>query len=417
MTKRAFFNLYNHGFIRTALCIPSVRVADPLFNAEQTIDLANRAAGEGAMLALFPELGMSAYSNDDLFHQEALLKGVLTALGHVVNASKRIPSTILVVGAPLCVGNRLFNCGIVINGGLIVGVAVKSYLPNYREFYESRQFSPAEEGLISAISLCNQENVPFGNDLIFPVTTLRNFSLYIEICEDLWVPIPPSSFAALAGATVIGNLSASNITVGKADYRHSLVSNQSARTISAYLYTAAGFGESTNDLAWDGHALIYENGTLKAESLRFSQEPQVIVADIDLDRLAQERMRMTSFGQNARHHRQALSRFRQINITAPIPKKKLLLAEGPARFPYVPADASLRNQRCCEIYNIQATSLAKRLLASQSDNAVIGVSGGLDSAQALIVAARTMDLLGRPRTGIKAYTMPGFATSDKTYRN
>ena len=246
---------------------------------------------------------------------------------------------------------------------------------------------------------------------------MKNFNLYFEICEDLWAPIPPSSYAALAGATVIGNLSASNITIGKSDYRHQLAANQSARLVSAYLYAAAGFGESTTDMAWDGHAMIYENGNLLSESERFSTKAQIIYADIDLDRLAQDRMRLTTFGQNAVDHKEKIAAFRSIEFDGDLPKGRVLPAREFPRFPYVPADPGKRNDRCYEAYNIQIQGLAKRLQASAIPNLVIGVSGGLDSTHALIVAARTMDLLGLPRTHIKAYTMPAFGTTNKTYRN
>ena len=411
-----FFNLYNQGFIRTAVCIPEVRVADPSFNAARTIELARKTAENDAIFSLFPEMGISAYSNEDLFHQDALLEGTLTALKTILDATKDL-NLVMAVGAPLRVDSLLFNCGLVIYRGKILGIAVKSYLPNYREFYEGRQFSPAEEAISTTINICGQRDIPFGSDLIFEAENIKNFNLFLEICEDVWVSIPPSSFAALAGATVIANLSASNITVGKAEYRNSLIMNQSARLLAAYLYAGSGPGESTTDLAWDGHAMICENGNLLAESERFSQHEQLIYADVDLDRLVQDRMRMTSFGQNARTHRDIVAPFRTVPFSVHIPKKKLLLNREYPRFPYIPSDQSKRDERCYEAYNIQVGGLAKRLRSSGLENLVIGVSGGLDSTHALIVAARTMDLLGRPRTNIKAYTMPGFATSDKTYTN
>jgi len=414
--ERQFFNLYNHGFIRVAVCIPEVKVADAPFNIASTIKLAKQASANNAILALFPELGISAYSNEDLFHQDALLIGVMDGLKEILHTTREL-NTILVVGAPLRVDFRLFNCGIVLYRGRILGIAVKSYLPNYREFYEGRQFSPAEDAQSKLIDICGQENVPFGADILFNVKNISNFIFYIEICEDVWVPIPPSSYAAMAGATVIGNLSASNITVGKSDYRQSLASNQSARCISAYLYAAAGPGESTTDLAWDGHAMIYENGNLLAESDRFLWKSQLIFGDVDLDRLTQDRMRMNSFGQNACTHRERLERFRKVSFSVVPVEKRILLDREYPRFPYIPADPGKRDQRCYEAYNIQVHGLAKRLKSSGIENVVIGISGGLDSTHALIVAARTMDLLGLPRSNVKAYTMPGFATSEKTYTN
>jgi NAD+ synthase (glutamine-hydrolysing) len=414
--ENIFFNLYHHGFIRVAVCIPEVKVADTFFNVEKTLILAEEAAVNNAIFAIFPELGISAYSNEDLFHQDALLKSVIDALNIIIKATKKL-NVILVVGAPLQVDSRLFNCGIVLYRGCILGVAVKSYLPNYREFYEARQFSPANEAQSKTIDLCDQENIPFGADILFSVKNIKHFKFFIEMCEDVWVPIPPSSYAAMAGATVTGNLSASNITIGKSDYRHSLTANQSARCISAYLYAAAGPGESTTDLAWDGHAMIYENGNLLAESERFCQKSQAIFADIDLDRLAQDRMRMNSFGRNACAHKEKLTGFRHISFSVDTIEKRILLNREYPRFPYIPTDPSKRDQRCYEAYNIQVHGLAKRLKSSGIKNVVIGISGGLDSTHALIVATRTMDLLNFPRCNVMAYTMPGFATSDKTYAN
>jgi len=416
MKTSEFFNLYHHGFIRVAVCSPEVRVADPAFNVNTTIKAAAKAAEHDSIFAVFPELGLSAYSNEDLFHQDALLHRVEDALCELLESTREL-NLILVVGAPLRMNTFLFNCALVIFQGRILGISVKSYLPNYREFYELRQFNPAEDAVSGTVDLCGQFRIPFGSDLIYDVTPIPNFKFFIEICEDVWVPIPPSSFAAMAGATVIGNLSASNVTVGKSDYRHNLVLNQSARCISAYLYSAAGTGESTSDLAWDGHSVIYENGSLLAESERFSPEAQIIYADIDLDRLAQDRMRMKSYAQNSRTHKSVLTAFRTIPFTMDLPKGRLMPDREFARFPYIPSDPNKRDQRCYETYNIQVQGLTKRLRSAGLQHLVIGISGGLDSTQALIVAARTMDRLKLPRSNIKAYTMPGFATSDKTYTN
>jgi NAD+ synthase (glutamine-hydrolysing) len=413
---RNFFNIYHHGFIRTAVCIPEVKVADIFFNTQKTIELARIAASQKALLAIFPELGLSAYSNDDLFHQDALLQGVREAIAEIKKVSGKL-NMIIVAGAPLQVDCRLFNCAVVFYRGQIMGVAVKSYLPNYREFYEARQFTPASAAFSSQIELAGQKNIPFGADIIFKVANIKNFNFFLEICEDLWVPIPPSSFAAMAGATVIGNLSASNITIGKSEYRQQLAANQSARCVAAYLYAAAGAGESTTDLAWDGHAMIHENGNLLTESPRFSQQAQIIYSDIDLDRLAQDRMRLTSFSKNASAHKEKILSFRKVEFDVNIPDGKILLTREYPRFPYIPANPSKRDQRCYEAYNIQVQGLSKRLKSSGIHNIVIGVSGGLDSTHALIVAAKTMDSSGLPRSNVKAYTMPGFATSKKTYNN
>jgi NAD+ synthase (glutamine-hydrolysing) len=414
--KDRFFNLYSHGFIRVAVCTPSVKVADPASNAGEIIRLACEAADGKAIFAIFPELGLSAYSNDDLFQQEALLHGVVHAIERIADETKSL-NLIFVVGAPLRVDFRLFNCGIVFYRGRIHGIAVKSYLPNYREFYEGRQFSPAEEALSQTVSLCGQDDIPFGADLLFDVGSIRNFRFFLEMCEDVWVPIPPSCFASLAGATVIGNLSASNVTIGKSEYRRSLTANQSARCIAAYLYAAAGPGESTTDLAWDGHAMICENGNLLAESQRFCEHSQMILADLDLDRLIQDRMRQTTFGRNAFSHREALLKFRCVAIYSEPIEGRLMLDRQYARFPYIPADPAQRDQRCYEAYNIQVQGLSQRLKSSSIEHVVIGVSGGLDSTHALIVATRTMDLLKLSHSNVLAYTMPGFATSNKTYQN
>jgi NAD+ synthase (glutamine-hydrolysing) len=411
-----FLNLYKHGFIRTAVCIPEVKVADTFFNTGKTLELAREAASQKAILALFPELGISAYSNEDLFHQDALLQSVNQALSIIKKASERI-NLIMAVGAPLQVDCRLFNCAVVFYHGIILGVSVKSYLPNYREFYEGRQFTPAAAAISGKVELAGQKDIPFGADIIFRVANINNFNFFLEICEDVWVPIPPSSFASMAGATVIGNLSASNITIGKSEYRHQLTANQSARCVAAYLYAAAGTGESTTDLAWDGHAMIYENGNLLAESVRFSQQAQIIYSDIDLDRLVQDRMRLTTFSQNALTHKEKISSFRKVEFNIDSQEGRILLNREYARFPYIPADPSKRDQRCYEAYNIQVQGLAKRLQSSGINNIVIGVSGGLDSTHALIVAAKTMDLLGLPHSNVKAYTLPGFATTSKTYNN
>jgi NAD+ synthase (glutamine-hydrolysing) len=415
--NREFFNLYNHGFIRVAVGVPEARVADPVFNTVRTIELMEKAEQERAVLMLFPELGLSAYSCDDLFHQRALLDASLASLQRILDASKQL-NLIAVVGMPLQVDHLLFNCGVVLHKGKILGVVPKTYLPNYREFYEPRQFAPASAAHSSSIELLGQKDIPFGEEILFRSAKDPSFTFFVEICEDLWVPVPPSCKAALAGATVILNLSASNITVGKTEYRHNLVANQSARCLAAYLYTAAGTGESTTDLAWDGHAIIYENGDLLAESERFRYDSHWIAADIDLERLSQERMRQNSFGQSMERYAENLRSFRTVNLDIELPTGGQLLCNRQIeRFPYVPTDPQLRNLRCYEAYNIQVQGLAKRLQSSKISKIIIGISGGLDSTQALIVAARAMDVLKLPRTNILAYTMPAFGTSQRTAAN
>lgn len=409
-----FDNLYRHNFARAAVCIPEVRVGDPAFNARQTVALMRRAAERDALLAVFPELGLSAYSCEDLFHQQALLDGALAALGDVLAASRELP-IVAAVGAPLQVGGLLYNCAVVLARGRILGVVPKTYLPNYREFYELRQFTPGDTSPERAVTLLGQRDIPFGAGLVFRCEEQPLFVFHCEICEDLWTPVPPSSFAALSGATVLANLSASNVTIGKDDYRRQLASNQSARCLAAYLYSAAGFGESTTDLAWDGHGFVYENGNLLAQTERFAYHAQMVTADIDLDRLVQDRMRQTTFGQSVAHCRDALAGYRTVRFSSPLPlDRKVPLERAYERFPYVPADPATREARCREIYEIQVHGLVKRLRSMRAERVVIGVSGGLDSTQALIVCARAMDVMGLPRANVLAYTMPGFATSERT---
>ncbi|HEX7053468.1 MAG TPA: NAD(+) synthase [Burkholderiales bacterium] len=412
MAAPGFFNPYAHGFVRVAVATPLVRVGDPDYNFAATLELMQRAARDKVMLAVFPELGLSAYSCEDLFHQQALLQAAEEALRKLLARTRRLDVAAL-VGLPVALDGRLYNCAALIARGRLVGVVPKTYLPNYREFYEARQFTPGDAARAQEIALAGQR-APFGTSLLFRHARLRELVVHVEICEDLWVPAPPSSFAVLAGATVIANLSASNVVVGKERFRHELVGNQSARCIAAYLYSAAGQGESTTDLAWDGHAIVYENGTLLAESRRFAGEPQLAFADVDLGRLLADRMRQNTFGASALRHAHAVERFRTVAFDVPVPSGKLALARRVEKLPYVPSDAADRDRRCEEVYRIQVQGLATRMRATGTEKLVIGVSGGLDSTQALIVCARAMDELGLPRRNILAYTMPGFATSTRT---
>ncbi len=420
-----FESPYRHGFLRVAVCLPQVRVAAPEFNTQRTIELAGRASEEGAAVALFPELGLSAYSNEDLFHQEVLLNASLDALNRVVKASLEL-SPVILVGLPLRLGDALFNTAAAVYRGRILGISPKTYLPNYREFYERRQFTPGAACTLSSVALLGQE-VPVGSNLIFRARNVPGFAVHAEICEDVWVPVPPSTIAALGGATILCNLSASNITVGKADYRKLLCASQSARCQSAYLYAAAGPGESTTDLAWDGHAMVYENGDALAESERFSDDEQVLIADVDLDRLAQERMRTTTFSDCVREYADRVHQLRTVEFDFVVPSHSLALQRKVERFPYVPSDPSKLDARCFEVYNIQVSALMKRLAAARHRAAqdynrgiqklIIAVSGGLDSTQSLIVAAKAMDRLELPRTNVLAYWMPGFASSERTRTN
>ena len=411
--RPSFDNLYTHDFARVAVGVPLCRVADPAFNGEQTAQLLREAAADGAAVAAFPELGLAAYTSDDLFHQRPLLDGCEAALAHLLAVSKDLP-TVAIVGLPLRIEHRLFNCAVVFQRGRLLAVLPKTYLPNYGEFYEARQFNAADEAISEEITLLGQR-VAFGTRIVIAASDLPLLRLHVEICEDVWTPIPPSSYAALAGATVLVNLSASNITVGKSGYRHQLVGQQSARCLAAYVYTSAGAGESSTDLAWDGQALVYENGSYLAESERFQRRSQLVAADVDLERLSRERMRQTSFGDSVRHHAPLLKAFRTVEFELGLDRAQPLpLRRRVERFPYVPADRQRRDERCNEVFHIQVQALVQRLVSSGIHKLVIGISGGLDSTHALLVAARAMDQMGWPRSNILGVTMPGFATGDRT---
>jgi NAD+ synthase (glutamine-hydrolysing) len=414
----SFPSLYSHGFVRLAAAVPRLRIADPLFNAERTLELARRASDEEAAVVVFPELGLAGYSIEDLFHQDAVLDAVEQGLERIVRTSADL-GPVLVVGAPLAAEGGVYNTAVVIHRGRILGVVPKTYLPEYREFYEKRHFRAARDAPRREIVLLGQP-VPFRPQLLFTCRDLDRLTLHVEICEDVWTPIPPSTYATLAGATVVANLSGSNATIGKADYRRLLCASQSARTISAYMMACAGPGESTTDLAWDGQALIYENGERLAESQRFPAREQLLCADVNLDRLASDRRTTSSFADSAHDHRDRLESMQRIEFELGVAAKRrqpLPLRRELERFPYVPADPLLRSDRCQEVYSIQVQGLETRLRATGIDKLVIGVSGGLDSAHALIVAARACDRLGLPRSNVLAYTMPGFATSELTLTN
>lgn len=410
-----FFSLHSHGFVRAAVACPALRVADPAFNVARTIEMAGEAHKRGASIALFPELGLSAYAIDDLLQQEALLAAVDTALAALVAASRAL-HPLIVVGAPLRHRGRLYNCAVAILRGRVLAVTPKTYLPNYREFYEGRHFASGafvsgEEILIAGTP------APFGSDILLEASDFAGLAIHMEVCEDVWVPIPPSSRAALAGATVLLNLSASNAIVGKSDYRQTLCAAHSARCLAAYLYSAAGQGESTTDLAWDGEAMIYEKGDQLARAPRFSDEPQLVLADIDLGRLLAERARQGTFGDCADVEAGA-TRYRRVDFELRAPRDvDLGLLRDVPRFPFAPNDDARLAELCFEAFNIQSHGLEQRLRAAGIKKVVIGVSGGLDSTQALLVAVTAMERLGLPRENILAYTLPAFATSDRTKSN
>ncbi|KRF34098.1 NAD(+) synthase [Nocardioides sp. Soil805] len=405
-----FYSAYAQGFARVAAITVPVAIADPAANAERVIAEARQAHEEHVAVAVFPELGLSGYSIDDLFLQDTLLDGVRRAIDAIVSASVDL-LPVLVVGAPLARGNRVYNCAVVIHRGEVLGVAPKSYLPNYREFYERRWFAPGDDTHGEYIEV-NDDEVPFGPDLIFRATDVEGLDLHVEICEDMWVPVPPSAEAALAGATVLVNLSGSPITVGRAEDRRLLVRSASARCSAAYVFAAAGQGESTTDLSWDGQTMVYECGDLLAEGERFPADAVHTVADVDLDRLRQERLRQGSFDDNRRGAGD--NDFRIVDFDLEPPSGDIGLRRKVDRFPFVPDDAERLALDCYEAYNIQVSGLERRIVAIGAPKAVIGVSGGLDSTHALIVAAKAMDRLGRPRSDIHAFTMPGFATGATT---
>ena len=403
-----FYSAYAHGFARVAACTVPVAVADPAANVRAVLAEARACHDDAVAVAVFPELCLSGYAIDDLFLQDPLLDAVLAALEEVVAASADL-LPVLVVGAPLAHGTRVLNCAVVVHRGRVLGVAPKSYLPTYREFYERRWFAPGDD-VRGTIVLAGQE-APIGPDLVFEAADVRGLALHVEVCEDMWVPVPPSAEAALAGATVLANLSGSPITVGRADDRVLLAKSASSRCQAAYVYAAAGQGESTTDLSWDGQTMVWEKGELLAETERFPDGPRRSVADVDLDRLRLERLRTGTFDDNRRAR---APQVRRIPFELRPPAGDVGLRRKVDRFPFVPDDPARLAQDCYEAYNIQVSGLEQRLTAIGHPKVVIGVSGGLDSTHALIVAAKAMDRLGRPRTDIHAFTMPGFATGETT---
>jgi NAD+ synthase (glutamine-hydrolysing) len=407
-----FESVYRHGFARVAACTIPISIADPMTNAQSVLEAARDCDDDAVAVAVFPELCLTGYSIDDLVMQDPVLDAVERAVAQLVATSVDL-LPVLVVGAPLRNGNRLFNCAVVIHRGELLGVAPKSYLPNYREFYERRWYAPGDDQAGGTIHVAGME-APFGPDLLFESVDVAGLVVHAEVCEDMWVPIPPSSEAALAGATVLLNLSGSPITIGRADDRKLLSQSQSLRCAAAYAYAAAGMGESTNDLSWDGQTMIYEGGQLLVETERFPDGPRRSVADVDLDRLRQERARQGTFDDNRRTY---TPEFRTVTFELRPPTADVGLRRSLDRFPFVPDDPARLAQDCYEAFNIQVSGLEQRLSAIGSPKPVIGVSGGLDSTHALLVIARAMDRMGRPRSDILAYTLPGFATSEGTKAN
>jgi len=409
-----FYSVYRQGFVRVAACTHHTFLADPASNAESVLGLARACHDDNVALAVFPELTLSGYSIEDILLQDALLDAVEDALLDIVVASADL-LPVLVVGAPLRYRHRIYNTAVVIHRGRVLGVAPKSYLPTYREFYERRQVAAGDD--VRGWLRIGAAHVPFGADLLFAATDTPGFVLHVEICEDMFVPVPPSAGAALAGATVLANLSGSPITIGRAEDRCLLARSASSRCLAAYVYAAAGEGESTTDLAWDGQTMIWENGVCLAQSERFPKGQRRSVADVDLELLRSERLRMGTFDDNRDHHGITEDSFRQVEFRLDPPAGDIGLRREIERFPFVPSDPQRLQQDCYEAYNIQVSGLEQRLRALNYPKVVLGLSGGLDSTHALIVAARAMDREDRPRSDILAFTLPGFATGERTKGN
>jgi len=412
-----FYSAYDQGYARVAACTVPVAIADPHANAEAVLAEARGCHDDGVAVAIFPELCLSGYSIEDLLLQDVLLDAVEDAVAEITEASRDL-RPVLVVGAPLRRLHRVYNCAVVIHRGEVLGVAPKVHLPNYREFYEPRHFaSGAGHRAASDVVELNGGEVPFGPDLLLSATDVPGLVLHVEVCEDMWVPVPPSAAAALAGATVLANISGSPITVARAEDRRLLAQSASSRCLAAYLYAAAGQGESTTDLSWDGQTMVYEVGDLLGESERFPDGPRRTTVDVDLLRIQQERIRMGTFDDNRHASEVRSDGFKVVPLTLDPPREDIGLRRHVDRYPFVPDDPERLALDCFEAYHIQVSGLQQRLAAIGHPKVVIGVSGGLDSTHALIVAANAMDVLGRPRSDIHAFTLPGFATSESTRKN
>lgn len=399
----------NQGYVRVAAAVPGVSVADCRYNVQRIIELCEAAANRGSRITVFPELSITSYSCGDLFTQDLLLESVHKALGELRESSRKWDSVIF-VGAPLVCGSMLFNCAVAIEKGKFIGVIPKTYIPNYKEFYEKRWFEPGDSVNEDTITVCG-EKVAFGTDILF---VKDNIKIAVDICEDLWAPVPPSSIAALNGANIIVNLSASNELAGKHAYLRNLIRQQSARCFAAYIYSSAGYGESTTDIVFSGNAIVSESGTILAEAERFASEPRLAASDIDINALDNERLSVSSF-------RDSVKRFgmpyREIILETDLYDNDSSIMRDINPHPFIPVEDSILNERCEEIINIQTQGLMKRLEITGSKNLVVGVSGGLDSTLALLVAVRAFDRLGYDRAGITGITMPGFGTTGRTYHN
>lgn len=412
MADALFHSPKTHGFVRVAAATPVSHVGDPMANGQDHVALIRQAGEQGVDLMVFPELSLSAYAIDDLHMQAALLDEVERQIAVVAEATAEA-DVVAVVGAPIRNGDALYNCAVVIGAGEVLGVVPKTYLPNYREYYEKRWFAPATARAEDVIAL-NGETVDFAPGLLFEAVNRPGFVFSVEICEDYWAPLPPSTRAALAGARILLNLSASNIVIGKADERAMLSASHSARTLSAYVFAASGWGESTTDLAWDGQATIHELGSKLAEGERFATDSHLTIADVDVDRIGLDRLRNGTFAECARNEGEPAT---VVPFMAREDHEASELIRPLDRFPFVPDDAGRLDQDCYEAFNIQVQGLMRRMTATGAKSLVVGVSGGLDSTQALLVACGAFDRLDLPRTNILGFTMPGFATSDGTKSN
>lgn len=416
MSSFFFRSLYQQGFARVATCTVPVTLADPLRNVAKVLEVVSKCEEEGVILCIFQELVLTGYSLEDLFHQESLLNAVKLALKNLAAATEKYRS-LVVVGAPLVYRDTLYNCAVIVHRGRILGIVPKTYLPGYREFYEPRYFASGETIRGQNLYL-GGENVPFGVDLLFEAHDIPGFCLGVELCEDIWVPIPPSAIMAMAGATVLANLSASNSTIGKAEMRSMLCCSHSARCIAAYLYAAAGEGESSTDLAWDGQTAIFENGQLLAQSDPFPTGSQALIADIDITLLRQERLRRGVFNACAKKERvEENQTWRRIGVHIDPCQEDLGLRRPLSRFPFMATRRDRLEAECSEAFSIQVSALKQRLVTCGARSMVIGVSGGLDSTLALLVAVRTADVLGWSRQAVLGYTMPGFGTTETTKTN
>jgi NAD+ synthase (glutamine-hydrolysing) len=398
------------GFLRIGAALPMLRVSDVDFNIRAIIDTIKKAGEQEVQVLTFPEMSLTGYTLGDLVQHQALLTKAREGLNEILDESTR-SAMVVIAGMPLVVEQRIFNCAVVLNSGHILGVIPKTLLPTYKEFYEDRWFSPGSEGRADVLELAGQ-HVPFGTDVLFRLKGIDSAIIGVEICEDLWVPLSPHEYQALAGATVLVNLSASNEILGKADWRRRMVSSESGRCIAAYCYVSSGIGESSNDLVYSGHAIVAENGVILRESERLSADSQLIVSDVDLERLAHDRRVMTSFrdmSARVKSHRVV-----ETEVSDPHPQRLERVLDP---HPFVPGEPAGRAERCSEIFSMQVAALAQKLAGARLNQLVLGVSGGLDSALALLVAVKTMDFLKLPRENVHAFSLTGFGTTRRTRTN